>query len=78
MGTPMANLMKQKTRFVIARSPHQAISIVNKVRDGLIKPKKVLHLTRDAALLTRNNMRMKYRVGYNVYEVPYSTLWKDK
>lgn len=67
----LQNLHKQKTRFVIARNPHQALTILGRVRFGTL-PTKHLYLTRDAALIARNKMRMQYRKGYQVFEVPYT------
>lgn len=64
-------LRMQRTRFVIARNRWCALLTVAKVRDGLIKPDKVLHLTRDAALAKRNEMRSIHHAAYQVFEVPY-------
>lgn len=65
-----ANLVKQRTRFVIARNRWSALYVVKKIREGLASPKH-LHLTRDAALEARNKMRSIHHAAYQVYEVPY-------
>jgi hypothetical protein len=64
-------LRMQRTRFVVARNRWCALLIVAKVRDGLLKPEKVLHLTRDAALMSRNRLRSIHHAAYQVFEVPY-------
>lgn len=65
------NLVRQRTRFVIARNQWSALYMVAKVRDGLVKADKVLHLTRDEALAKRNKMRSIHHAAYQVFEVPY-------
>lgn len=65
------NLVRHKTRFVIARNQWSALYMVRRVREGLVKADKVLHLTRDAALAKRNEMRSIHHAAYQVYEVPY-------
>lgn len=68
---PQPNLVKSGLRYVIARNKWTAMYLVGKVHAGLIKPEKVLHLTRDEALIKRNKMRPIHHSVYQVFEVPY-------
>ena len=65
------NLVRTNIRFVIARNQWGADRQVILVKQGLAKAEKVLHLTRDAALIARNRMRSIHHAAYSVYPVEY-------
>lgn len=65
-----ANLLRQRTRFVIARNRWSALYVVKRVGEGFVSPRH-LYLTRDDALTARNRMRSIHHAAYQVFEVPY-------
>lgn len=69
MKKQFPNLVRHRTRFVVARNDWCAQYKVRKIKSGLLKPHGNWFLTRDEALMARNNLRSIFHSTHSVFEV---------
>lgn len=65
-------MLRRRTVFVVARNKWSACWTLGQVRRGKAST-KLLHSSRDSALMARNKMRSIHHPVYNVFEIPYSS-----